>query len=251
MLFLFIITLIVSFIVVRIGAIAFQLTGLEWSLAKFQSLSCFTGTGFTTKETEMITGNLQRRKIASILMVLGNAGLVTMIITGASSIRANVLSVLSKRYLPLPEQVSEQFAQVINIVIVIAAVAIIYKVFTNRKLTLRLTNFLREKIIKKEFFHKVSFEELVVETGGYGVSRVKVFADSPVLNKTLIEADLRKRDITVLAIIRGGETMPNPGANMAILRGDELVCFGRLENIRSVLYPSEEVQSSGKKESQQ
>jgi len=35
---LFIIVLIVSFIVVRIGAIAFQVTGLEWSLAKFQSL---------------------------------------------------------------------------------------------------------------------------------------------------------------------------------------------------------------------
>ena len=40
MLILFILTLIVSFIVVRIGAIAFQLTGLEWSLAKFQALSC-------------------------------------------------------------------------------------------------------------------------------------------------------------------------------------------------------------------
>ena len=50
MLVLFILALIVSFIVVRIGAIAFQLTGLEWSLAKFQALSCFSGTGFTTKD---------------------------------------------------------------------------------------------------------------------------------------------------------------------------------------------------------
>ncbi len=31
---LFIIVLIASWIVVRIGAVAFQLTGLEWSLAK-------------------------------------------------------------------------------------------------------------------------------------------------------------------------------------------------------------------------
>ena len=37
----FIGALVVSWIIVRIGAIAFQLTGLEWSLAKFQSLSCF------------------------------------------------------------------------------------------------------------------------------------------------------------------------------------------------------------------
>ncbi len=47
---LFITVLIVSFVIVRIGAIAFQLTGIEWSLAKFQALSCFTATGFTTKE---------------------------------------------------------------------------------------------------------------------------------------------------------------------------------------------------------
>ena len=35
---LFITVLIISFIVVRIGAIAFQLTGLEWLVAKFQAL---------------------------------------------------------------------------------------------------------------------------------------------------------------------------------------------------------------------
>jgi hypothetical protein len=84
---LFIIMIFVSFVAVRIGAIAFQLTGLEWSLAKFQSLSCFTGTGFTTQEAELITGDRQRRRIASILMVLGNAGFVVMIATFANSLR--------------------------------------------------------------------------------------------------------------------------------------------------------------------
>ena len=33
-LLLFLMVLVVSFIVVRIGAIAFQLTGIEWSAAK-------------------------------------------------------------------------------------------------------------------------------------------------------------------------------------------------------------------------
>ena len=84
---LFIVTIAISFIVVRIGAIAFELTGLEWSLAKFQALSCFSGTGFTTKEAELITGNPQRRRIASILIVLGHAGFVTFIATFANSLR--------------------------------------------------------------------------------------------------------------------------------------------------------------------
>jgi len=71
---LFITVLIVSFIIVRIGAIAFQLTGIEWSLAKFQALSCFTATGFTTKESELITSDLRRRRIATVLIVFGHAG---------------------------------------------------------------------------------------------------------------------------------------------------------------------------------
>ena len=90
-LLLFIVMISVSFIVVRIGAVAFELTGLEWSLAKFQSLSCFTGTGFTTREAELITGNPQRRRIATVLMVLGNAGLVTLIATFANSLRPNIV----------------------------------------------------------------------------------------------------------------------------------------------------------------
>lgn len=239
MLFLFIFTLVVSVIVVRIGAIAFQLTGLEWSLAKFQALSCFSGTGFTTREAELITGNPQRRKIASILMVLGNAGFVTLILTGASTVisQEDIISALSKSYLPAP--LAPQFARLINIALLILAVVIVYKVLNNQKITLELTNFLRQRVAKREWFSRVSFEELLLAAGGYGVSRVKVFGESPVLNKTLLEADLREHDITVLAIVRGEETIANPGAERTILRGDELVCFGKLESIRSHLVSTE------------
>ena len=99
---LFILVLAASFVIVRIGAVAFQLTGLEWSLAKFQSLSCFSGTGFTTKEAELITGHRLRRRIASILMVLGNAGLVTLVATAASALdpRDTLWQWLGESYLP-------------------------------------------------------------------------------------------------------------------------------------------------------
>ncbi len=88
---LFLVTLIIAFVVVRIGAITFHLTGLEWSLAKFQSLSCFSGTGFITKESELITGNPQRRRIASVLIVLGHAGLITLVATFANSLRPHTI----------------------------------------------------------------------------------------------------------------------------------------------------------------
>jgi ribosomal protein S6--L-glutamate ligase len=54
-----------------------------------------------------------------------------------------------------------------------------------------------------------------------------------VLNKTLAKSELREKDVMVLATVRGGETIPNPAANMKILLGDELICFGKLENIRN------------------
>jgi hypothetical protein len=230
-LLLFITVIIVSFIVVRIGAIAFELTGLEWSLAKFQSLSCFTGTGFTTKEAELITGNPQRRRIASILIVLGHAGLVTLIATFANSLRTDVL--MFKLTIPLLHSVvPSHLAPWINLIIIVIAVYAIYKIFTNTKIAAKLTDILRSHIVNKEIIKPVSFEELMVATGGYGVSQIEICSDSPILNKTLIESGLRKFDILVLTIERDGEVIPNPQADTKIILGDRLICFGKLGNIR-------------------
>ncbi len=217
-----IITLIVSWIIVRIGAIAFQLTGLEWSLAKFQALSCFSGTGFTTKESELIVGDKRRRQIASILMILGNAGLVSLIASAASALNTEP-AWFEQNFLNTP----------INLAVLASALFIVYKILTNRKITGKLTRYLRRKIVKQEILKPVSFEELLMLTGGYGISRIEVCEGNPIIDKTLAESDLRKNDITVLAIIRGEETIPNPSASRKILKGDGLIAFGKLEKLRS------------------
>jgi hypothetical protein len=228
---LFIIVLVASFTIVRIGAVAFQLSGLEWSLAKFQSLSCFSGTGFTTKEAELITGDKRRRRIASVLMVLGNAGLVTMIATVASALNPEntLLGWLSESFLPFLPLWSVRW---VNLGLIVIALFVIYKVFTNKKFTQKLTGYLRMKIIKKEFFKPVSFEELLLLTGGYGITRLEVPGGNPLIDRTLAESELRKNDITVLAILRDDNTIPNPSADTKVQKSDELVLFGKLENIR-------------------
>ena len=229
---LFITVITVSFIVVRIGAIAFQLTGLEWSVAKFQALSCFSSTGFTTSEAELIVTNRQRRRIASILIVLGHAGLVTMIATLANSLRAQRV-IEEKLAKPLLPSMPPILVPVVNLFVIVLALYLLYKVSTNSKIAKKLTNFLRAKIIKKELIHRISFEELASATGGYGVARITVCAGSPVINKTLSDSELRSHDITVLAITRAGKTAANPTANTEILVDDELLCFGKLENIKN------------------
>jgi len=233
-LLLFLTVIMASFVVVRIGAIAFQLTGLEWSLAKFQSLSCFTGTGFTTKEAELITGHLQRRRIASVLMVLGNAGFITMIATFANSLRPDMIADTFKipfLHLVIPSK----FRPWANLTIVIIVVFAIYRIFIYSKLATTLTNFLRKRIVKADIIKSVGFEELLVATGGYGVSKIEICEKSFILNQTLRETKLRSHDISVLAVEREGHTIPNSPSDTVFMLGDKVTCFGKLGNIKEKL----------------
>ncbi len=171
-LMLFIVIVVASFIVVRIGAIAFELTGLEWSLAKFQSISCFSGTGFTTKEAELVVSNPQRRRIASTLIILGNVGLVTMIATFANTLRPNLL--LPQFKVPFLDLViPSRLLPWINLLIVSVCIYSIYRIFTHSRFTKKITDTLRARIVKNDIIKPVSFEELLVATGGYGVSSIE------------------------------------------------------------------------------
>lgn len=226
-LILFLVTLVASFIAVRIGAVAFQLTGLEWSLAKFQALSCFSGTGFTTREAELIVGHPRRRKIASILMVLGNAGLVAMIATFANSMRP-AWALVSTRL----GWLWAGFGPMVNLLIIAAGVFLMWRFFTRSRKAKQLTDYLRSKVKQSGIVESVSVEELMVASGGYGVVRAEVGTDSPLAGRTLAKSGLRRKDITVLVVRHGDEPIPNPPADTKIQSGDRLLCFGKLDQMR-------------------
>jgi len=229
-LILFVVTIVISYIVVRISAIAFQLTGLDWSHAKFQALSCFSGTGFTTKEAELITCVPQRRRIATILMILGNAGTVALIATFANSLNPRVP--LLKIALPF---IPSAVVPWVNLTIIIGFLFVFYKVSRNSKFVKRITSILRKQIVKNEIIDPVSFEELLVASGGYGISQIKVAEGNPLVDKTLIESNLKKHDVLILVIERKGESICNPPGNTEILPDDLLTCFGKLDFIRNEL----------------
>ena len=238
-LILFLATLVASFIVVRIGAIAFQLTGLEWSLAKFQALSCFSGTGFTTREAELIVGHPRRRRIASILMVLGNAGLVAMIATFANSMRPAWLGVSSRlRWLWIG------FGPLVNLTVIAGSIFLLWRFFTRSQRAKDFTDYLRSRIRRSGIVESVSVEELMVSSGGYGVVRAEINAGSPLIGKTLANSRLRDKDITVLVVRRNDEPMANPLPDTQIQTGDRLLCFGKLDQMR------EEFESSPSQDAQ-
>lgn len=73
------VVLVVSLLVVRIATVALTVTGLSQESARFQARSAFTGAGFTTQESERVVSHPVRRRIVMLLMLLGNAGIVTVV----------------------------------------------------------------------------------------------------------------------------------------------------------------------------
>jgi hypothetical protein len=71
--------IVTSLLVVRISTVALVLTGLSPDLARFESRSAFTGSGFTTRDSEKVVSHPVRRQIIMMLMLFGNAGIVTVI----------------------------------------------------------------------------------------------------------------------------------------------------------------------------
>ena len=90
-----------SVVVVRVAAVALRLTGMPADVARFQARSAFTGTGFTTSETEAVVSHPVRRRVIAILMLFGSIGLVTVLATFIVSFIAtdNSMQALSQQFL--------------------------------------------------------------------------------------------------------------------------------------------------------
>jgi len=87
--------------------------------------------------------------------------------------------------------------------------------------------------------NQVAFPEIDVRqrlsvSTGYGVAEIVVHAGSDLLGRPISESGLAERDITVLTLHRGTAVVPNPGRRI-LEDGDRLLCFGRLEEMRSMI----------------
>ncbi len=77
--------LLFSFIILLYWVIAelftffFRLTGLTAERARFQVVSLLTGTGFTTRESEIVMSTQRRRKLARVIMLFGFVFNITIV----------------------------------------------------------------------------------------------------------------------------------------------------------------------------
>jgi hypothetical protein len=73
--------ILVALLVTRVATIVLTLTGLSRASARFQARSALTGVGFTTSEAEAVVNHPVRRRVIMLLMLIGSAGVVTVIAT--------------------------------------------------------------------------------------------------------------------------------------------------------------------------
>lgn len=77
-------------------------------------------------------------------------------------------------------------------------------------------------------------QRLSVSTG-YGVAELLVGAGSELVGKKMRDSGLGDRDISVLTLHRGTSVIPNPRGGLELEAGDRLLCFGKLEEMRSMI----------------
>ncbi len=201
--------ILVSFLFVRGAAIALMMTGLEKKKARFQALSAFSGTGFTTKEAELVINHPVRRKIMTWLMIMGNAGVVTVIVTATSSFAT-----------------SSGFQLPINVLILILGIFLIYKLMTHRRIMKKWENFIERKLIKSPAFEEASTEDLLHFLEGYGVVKKIISEDSSLVGSSISESGLSEKGALVLGIERGKSWIPIPKARERIEIDDRLIVYG-------------------------
>jgi len=208
----------ISVFVVKIATVALKMTGLDEKKAYFQALSAFTGTGFTTRDSELVLESAIRRKIMIFLMVLGNAGFITVITTLIISFeRTNVAPLL------------------INVGIVLLLIAILFKLLTHKGITKFLNDRIESGLEKRPPFQKRPVEEVLRIAKNYGIAEVSIKKKCQDLGKSLSESSFRENDILILAIERENAVIPTPKATDRILLDDTLICYGKLSNIEKII----------------
>ncbi|MFT4259727.1 RimK family alpha-L-glutamate ligase [Microbacterium sp.] len=88
--------------------------------------------------------------------------------------------------------------------------------------------------------NQVNFPEIDVRqrlsvSTGYGVAELVIHGGAEQVGKQLGELGLWDRDITVLTLHRGVTVIPNPRKHVVLQDEDRLLCFGKLDEMRSMI----------------
>ncbi|MBC7190674.1 TrkA C-terminal domain-containing protein [Candidatus Aerophobetes bacterium] len=209
--------ILVDVMIRAVATVALTLTGLDRQTASFQALSALTGTGFTTKEAELVVNHPVRRRIISFLMIIGNAGFV-VVVAGLVTSFLNITSPWS----------------LIRFGVLAGAVYLIFKMATYTKFARFLSRKIEEKLKERYKLQKVTVDKVLDLGEDFGVAEVTLSENSSCVGKTLASSDLGRKKILVLAIERKGERILVPRGHHILQAGDNLICYGSFKDMMEI-----------------
>ena len=201
-----------SLLVTRIATEALTLTGLSRTSARFQARSAFTGSGFTTQESEAVVQHPVRRRIVIWLMFLGNAGIITVV----SSLVLTFVSTTSR-------------GGALRLLYLFLGLGVLWFLSNNRAFNRLLTRLVRKALRRWTDLDLRDYASLLHLKGDYQVREITVNTEHDWLaNKKLKELRLRDEGIAVLGIQRHDNSyLGAPFGDTYVCPGDTLILYGR------------------------
>jgi len=201
----------VTLIVNRVGTIALTATGMSAEVANFQARSALTGVGFTTTEAELVVNHPMRRRIVLTLMLLGNAGLITIIATLVIGFAGQ-------------GDPTEGLARVASLAGGLIVILVAARSRTVDRLLSKIISRALRRFTKLELRDYVQLLDLA---SNYAVAEVGVEADSWVAEHSLANLHLPAEGVLVLGIRRtDGTFLGAPRGDTHIHEHDTLILYG-------------------------
>ena len=84
-------------------------------------------------------------------------------------------------------------------------------------------------------FPEIDIRQRLTISRGYGVSEIYVPEGAKFVGQTIKETQLSEQDINVLTLYRGNKVIPNPRRDRVLEPEDKLLCYGKLESMRTMV----------------
>ncbi|WP_224998287.1 TrkA C-terminal domain-containing protein [Cesiribacter sp. SM1] len=210
-----------SFLITKVATIALMHTGLSRQSAQFQARSIFTGVGYATKEAENIVNHPLRRKIVMVLMLLGNAGIVSVVATLVLTFLGN-----DKGDIPL----------YLRLALIVLGVISLWLLFSSKLFNQLLSRIINWALHRYTDLTVQDYAGILHLGGEYKIAELFVKENHWMSNCTLAELALSKEGVYILGVTRqDGSYLGVPGHDTLILTGDTVIVYGRSSIIKSLL----------------
>lgn len=212
------IVMLVSLLIARVATVAFVLTGLSRQAARFQARSALSGTGFTTSEAESVVDHPVRRRIVMTLMLIGSAGLVT------------VLATLMLSFANAGGQ------QAVNrVLLLLGGLTVVWMLAKSDWVDRRLSWLIAKVLNRWTDLDARDYGALLHLAEQYTVGEIAVREGDWIAERSLDELELREEGVVVLGITLGdGTWVGSPTFDMQIRAGERIVAYGPAPRLREL-----------------